>query len=78
MLDILVFVHKDASLARYDQITLELQAAGLTVKGRYGSVGVIAGAVEDRRLLTQIQKVKDVTGVQEVDAPPAPERPATE
>jgi hypothetical protein len=75
MLDILVFVHKDASLTRYDQIALELQAAGLTVKGRYASVGVIAGTVEDRSLMTQIQKVKDVTAVQELDARPAPPAP---
>jgi hypothetical protein len=68
MLDILVFVHKDASLARYDQIAVELQAVGLTLKGRYASVGVIAGTVEDRSLLNQIQKVKDVTAVQELDA----------
>jgi len=73
MLDILVFVHKDASLARYDQIALELQAAGLALKARYASVGVIAGTVEDRALLGRIQKVKDVTAVQELDARPAPE-----
>jgi hypothetical protein len=76
MLDILVFVHKDASLARYDQITRELQAAGLKVKGNYASVGVIAGLVEDRSQLSQIQKVKDVTAVQEVDARPPPEAKA--
>jgi|HubBroStandDraft_1064217.scaffolds.fasta_scaffold512937_2 hypothetical protein len=73
MLDILVFVHKDASLARYDQITVELQAAGLSLKGRYASVGVIAGTVEDRSLLSQLQKVKDVTAVQELGARPPPE-----
>jgi hypothetical protein len=73
MLDILVFVHKDASLARYDQIALELQATGLSLTARYASVGVIAGKVEDRAVLARIQKVKDVTAVQEVDARPVPE-----
>lgn len=73
MLDILVFVHKDASLARHEQIASELQAVGLKLKASYPSVGVIAGMVEDHSLITRIQKVKDVTAVQETDARPPPE-----
>jgi hypothetical protein len=73
MLDILVFVHKDASLTRHEQISSELQAAGLKLKASYPSVGVIAGMIEDRSLLSRIQKVKDVTAVQEIDARPPPE-----
>ena len=73
MLDILVFVHRDASLARYDQIAHDLEAAGLKVTGRFASVGVIAGTIEDGGLLKRIQDVKDVTAVQEVGARPAPE-----
>jgi hypothetical protein len=65
MVDVLVFVHRDASLARCEEIARELEQAGLKIKARYPSVGVIAGAVEDRSLLTRFQKVKDVTAVHE-------------
>ena len=69
MLNILVFVHRDATLARHGQITQELQAIGLKVTASYASVGVIAGMIEDRTVLTPIQQIKDVTGVHEVGAP---------
>jgi len=65
MIDVLVFIHRDASLARIDAVTRELQQAGLTLKGKYASVGIVAGSVEDRSLLSQFQKMKDVTGVTE-------------
>ena len=65
MFDVLVFVHRDASLARCDEIARELAALGFKVKATYASVGVIAGAVEERSALTRVQKIKDVTGVQE-------------
>ncbi len=65
MVDVLVFVHRDASLARLDAIARELEAAGLKLKAAYASVGVIAGAVEDRGLLTTFQNMKDVTAVTE-------------
>jgi hypothetical protein len=65
MVDVLVFVHRDASLARCEEITRELQQAGLKLKASYASVGVIAGAVEDRSVMTRLQKVKDVTAVTE-------------
>jgi len=70
MLDILVFVHRDASLERHDEIARELQAVGFKLKASFASVGVIAGLVEDRGTLGRIQKIKDVTAVQEVGAPP--------
>ena len=65
MVDVLVFVHRDASLARCDEIARELQQAGFKLKASYASVGVIAGAVEDRSVMTRLQKVKDVTAVTE-------------
>jgi hypothetical protein len=65
MVDVLVFVHRDASLARCEEIAHELEQAGLTIKAKYASVGVIAGAVEDRSVLSRFQKMKDVTAVQE-------------
>ena len=65
MIDVLVFIHRDASLARIDAVARELEQAGLKLKGKYPSVGVIAGAVEDRGLLSQFQKLKDVTAVTE-------------
>ena len=65
MFDVLVFVHRDATLARYDEIVRELAATGFKHKGTYASVGVIAGAVEERSALTRIQKIKDVTAIQE-------------
>jgi len=65
MVDVLVFIHRDASLTRIDAIARELEQAGLKVKGKYASVGIVAGSVEDRSLLAQFQKVKDVTAVTE-------------
>jgi hypothetical protein len=65
MFDVLVFVHRDATLARYDEIVRELAATGFKHKATYASVGVIAGAVEERSALTRIQKIKDVTAIQE-------------
>lgn len=65
MFDVLVFVHRDASLARYDEIARELGALGFKVKATYASVGVIAGAVEERTTLARVQKIKDVTAIQE-------------
>jgi hypothetical protein len=65
MFDVLVFVHRDAALARFDAIARELAALGLKVKASYASVGVIAGTVEERAVLARVQKIKDVTGVQE-------------
>ena len=65
MVDVLVFIHRDATLARCDEVARELQGAGLKVKAKYPSVGVIAGAVEDRSVMTRLQKIKDVTAVSE-------------
>ena len=65
MVDILVFIHRDATLARCDEIARELQATGLTLKATYASVGVISGAVEDRSVMMRLQKIKDVTAVTE-------------
>jgi hypothetical protein len=65
MFDVLVFVHRDASLARYDEIARELAGLGFKVKATYASVGVIAGEVEERSALSRVQKLKDVTAVQE-------------
>jgi hypothetical protein len=65
MFDVLVFVHRDATLARYDEIVREIAAMGFKHKATYASVGVIAGMVEDRTSLSRIQKVKDVTAIQE-------------
>ena len=65
MIDVLVFIHRDASLARIDAVTRELEQAGLKLKGKYASVGIVAGTIEDRSLLNQFQKMKDVTAVTE-------------
>jgi hypothetical protein len=65
MIDVLVFIHRDASLARIDAVARELEQAGLRLKGKYPSVGIVAGSVEDRSLLNQFQKLKDVTAVTE-------------
>ena len=65
MVDVLVFIHRDASLTRCDEIARELEEAGLKLKAKYASIGVIAGAVEDRSILTRFQKMKDVTAVTE-------------
>ena len=65
MFDVLVFVHRDAALARFDAIARELADLGFKVKAAYASVGVIAGMVEERAVLARVQKIKDVTGVQE-------------
>lgn len=63
MIDLLVFIHKDASLARFDEIARELEAAGFTLKAKLATIGVIAGAVEDRGLIAPIQQIRDVRGV---------------
>jgi hypothetical protein len=65
MVDVLVFIHRDASLARCEEIARELQEAGFKLKATYASVGVIAGSVEDRSLLTRFQNLKDITAIQE-------------
>ena len=65
MVDVLVFVHRDATLARCSEVTRELEQAGLKLKASYPSVGVIVGAVEDRSVVARLQKIKDVTAVTE-------------
>lgn len=65
MIEVLVFVHRDAALARYDEIARELAGLGFKLKATYASVGVIAGALEERAAIARVQKIKDVTGVQE-------------
>jgi hypothetical protein len=65
MVDVLVFIHRDASLTRCDEVARELQEAGLKLTAKYASVGVIAGSVEDRSVLARFQKLKDVTAVHE-------------
>jgi hypothetical protein len=65
MVDVLVFIHRDASLARCDEIARELQEGGFKLKAKYASVGIIAGSVEDRSVLTRFKDVKDVTQIME-------------
>jgi broad-specificity NMP kinase len=65
MVELLVFIRKDASLARIDAIARELAAAGLTVKSTVSSLGVIVGTAEHPSLAADLKKIKDVVSVRE-------------
>ncbi len=66
MIDLMVFVRRDASLRRIAEVAQELAAAGLDVKATSLSLGVVAGRVENLNLVPLLQAIKDVTAIKEV------------
>lgn len=65
MVELLVFIRKDAPLARIDTLARELAAVGLTVRSTVLSLGVIVGTAEHPSLAADLQKIKDVAAVRE-------------
>ncbi len=66
MIDLVVFVRRDASLRRIAEVAQELAAAGLDVKATSLSLSVVAGRVEDLDLVPLLTAIKDVAAIKEV------------
>jgi hypothetical protein len=66
MIDLVVFVRRDASLRRITEVARELAAAGLNVTATSPSLGIVTGRVENHDLVPQMQAIKDVTAIKEV------------
>ena len=66
MIDLMVFVRRDASLRRIAEVAQELAAAGLDVKATSLSLSVVAGRVEDLNLVPLLTAIKDVAAIKEV------------
>ncbi len=66
MIDLMVFVRRDASLRRIAEVAQELAAAGLDVKATSLSLSVVAGRVEDLDLVPLLTAIKDVAAIKEV------------
>ncbi len=56
------FVSRSASLARFDQIALQLAACGLALGARHAGLGVIIATTTDRSLASRLD-IADVTGI---------------
>jgi hypothetical protein len=65
MVELFVFIRKDAPLGRIDALARELAAAGLKVRSTVHSLGVIIGTAEHPSLAADLQKIKDVASVRE-------------
>ncbi len=66
MIDLMVFVRRDASLRRIAEVAQELAAAGLDVKATSLSLIVVAGRVENLNLVPLLTAIKDVAAIKEV------------
>ena len=66
MIDLMVFVRRDASLRRIAEVARELAAAGLDVKATSPSLGVVTGRVEKLNLVPLLTAIKDVAAIKEV------------
>jgi hypothetical protein len=66
MIDLVVFVRRDASLRRIAEVARELAAAGLDVETTSLSLGVVTGRAENHDLVPRLQAIKDVTAIKEV------------
>ena len=66
MIDLVVYVRRDASLRRIAEVARELAAAGLDVKATSPSLGIVTGRAENHDLVPQLQAIKDVTAIKEV------------
>jgi hypothetical protein len=62
----MVFVRRGASLRRIAEVAQELAAAGLEVKATSPSLGIVTGRAENHDLVPQLQAIKDVTAIKEV------------
>ena len=60
-----VFVHRDASLRRIEEIARELQEKGLRVAAVSPGLGVISGDVDSSDVISRVRAVRDVTAVRE-------------
>jgi hypothetical protein len=65
MIDLLVFVTKDAPLQRIDQIVLEARALGLEVTAVSHGLGVITGRAASTGVIAPLRRIKDVARVTE-------------
>jgi hypothetical protein len=66
MIDLVVFVRRDAPLSRIAEVARELAAAGLNIKAISPSLGIVTGRAENHDLVPQLQAIKDVTAIKEV------------
>ncbi len=66
MIDLVVFVRRDASLRRIAEVAQELAAAGLDITATSLSLGIVAGRVENLNLVPLLKAIKDVTAIKEV------------
>jgi hypothetical protein len=66
MTELAVFIDKDASLVRFDQIARELSRAGVEVAAKVPSVGVIiARCADTTTAIPTIRRIRDVTAVRQ-------------
>ena len=68
MIDLVVYVRRDAALRRIAKVARELAAAGLDVTATSPSLGVVTGRAENHDLVPQLQAIKDVTAIKEVQS----------
>jgi len=66
MIDLVVFVRRDASLRRIAEVAQELAAAGLDITATSLSLGIVAGRVENLNLVPLLTAIKDVAAIKEV------------
>ena len=66
MIDLVVYVRRDASLRRIAEVAWELAAAGLDVTATSPSLGVVTGRAENHDLVPRLHAIKDVSAIEEV------------
>jgi hypothetical protein len=63
MMKVTLFVHKDASLRRIEEVAREAEALGLVVTAVSPGLCVITGRSDSRDLIPRLQAIKDVRAV---------------
>jgi hypothetical protein len=66
MIDLTVFVRRDASLRRIREVAQERAAAGLDITATSPSLGIVAGRAKNNDLITLLKAIKDVTAIKEI------------
>ena len=65
MVEFALFIDKDTTLSRYDEIARRLRALGAEIKAQLPTVNLIVVTCEERSLLPDLRSVPGVVGIRE-------------
>jgi hypothetical protein len=71
MIELTVFIDKDVTLGRFDQIAARLSAMGAEIKAKVPTVNIIVVACKDPTLIPDLRSIPGVVGVRERRADPS-------